>query len=305
MKAIQQAMSLPKNMMMALTSNYCDKEHVNEYGYKIKHPLYKAELLGPAYEKYGVQLICLQCLKDENEADFVKRISDEAIEREKHKRKNTLYYASVYSDQSIADAGFKNFEVATPEENKNKEDALKAVKHYRAKFEKEANEYFTTMLTGATGVGKSHLAMAILRNLNETLDVECAFVNVRRMLMMIKKSWNDKKYPYDQMYFIDLLSRVDFLVLDDLGNETGSDSEAKQWVKDILTEALEARQTKGTIVTSNYSRNQLTKMYSEDRAVNALISRLLKNTAPIVFKETNDKRVKLFDLDAPIEEETE
>lgn len=298
-------MILPKNMMMALTSKNCEAEHVNEYGYKIKYPLYEANKLGPAYEQYGDQLICLQCIKEKQDALFAQKISDDAIEKEKNKRKNTMRYASVYSDQSIADAGFKNFEVTAAEEKLIKEKALKSVKHYKAKFKHEADEYFTTMLTGATGVGKSHLAMAILRNLNETLDVECVFVNVRRMLMMIKKSWNDPKYPYDQMYFIDLLSRVDFLVLDDLGNETGSDSEAKQWVKDILTEALEARQTKGTIVTSNYTRDQLTKMYSEDRAVNALISRLLKNTAPIVFKETNDKRVKLFDLDAPIEEVTE
>lgn len=159
------------------------------------------------------------------------------------------------------------------------------------------------MLTGSTGVGKSHLAMAILRNLNETLDVECVFINVRYMLQHIKDSFNNKESIYTQMYFIDLLSRVDFLVLDDLGNETG-DKEASKWTKEVLTEVLESRQGKATIVTTNYSRERLERLYgSEYMERSALISRLLKNTAPIVFKDTNDKRVKVFDLTAPIKKE--
>lgn len=280
-------------MTMASTSNTC--KHTNDYGYEIEYPLYQANKLGQGYEIYGDQLICLECLRIEEQAKFKKQMSDIAVEQEMNKRKNTLYNKSVYSDQSIKEAGFKNFEVTEAEESHHLEQTKKIVTGYKRVHQKEVDN-FTTMFTGPTGVGKSHLAMSILRNLNETLDVECLFVNVRRMLMMIKNSFNDKNDKHTQMYFIDLMSQVDFLVIDDLGNETGDDK-GKQWIKDILTEILEARQTKCTIVTSNYTRSDLTHAYGDDAGMSALVSRLLKNTLVVQFKETSDKRVKAVDID--------
>lgn len=300
MEHVSKAMALPAFMMTASTSKTCKHEYPG--GYTKEFPLYKAsELRG--FEQFGDKLICLECIREGNNDKFQQDLQAETLERQSTKRKNTLYKRSIFSDQTIADAGFKNFKVSTDEEQANKAMAKLAVDRYKELHEIEANEYFTTMLTGSTGVGKSHLAMAILRNLNETLDVECVFINVRYMLQHIKDSFNNKESIYTQMYFIDLLSRVDFLVLDDLGNETG-DKEASRWVKEVLTEVLESRQNKATIITTNYKRGQLERMYgSEYMERSALISRLLKNTAPIVFKDTNDKRVKVFDLTAPIKKE--
>lgn len=287
---------LPQNMTMALTSNEC--RHVNDYGYEIEYPMYQASSLGKGYEQYGDQLICLECLRLKEQAVFAKEISNYANNQEREKRKNTLSYRSVFSDQSIKDAGFRSFEVQATEESHNLEQAKKVVKAYKT-VHTDKKDNFTVMLQGPPGVGKSHLAMSILRNLNETLDAECLFVNIRRMLMMIKNTFSDRNDKHTQMYFIDLMSKVDFLVLDDLGNETGDDK-AKQWIKDILTEVLESRQTKCTIVTSNYTRNGLTKAYGDDKGMSALVSRLLKNTHVVQFKETTDKRIKTVDLDAII-----
>lgn len=269
MKPISQ--ELPKNILTALTSNEC-----------LKHgkPM-------PMMMIDGVE-VCPKCELEKEDALVVKSISDEAVERERNKRKNTLHYRSVFSDETINEAGFKNYEAITQEETEKLHKAKQAVKHY------QSGKTFTTMLKGDTGVGKSHLAMAIVRNLNETMDVECVFVNVRRMLMMIKGSFNDEESPYTQMYFIDLLGRVDFLVLDDLGNESG-DKEATKWVSEVLTEVLESRQNKATIVTTNFGRAQLEKIYSKP-----LISRLLKGAAVIKFEHTEDKRIKPFDLDQEV-----
>lgn len=284
---------LPENMTMALTSNVC--KHTNDYGYEKEYPLYKASGLGVGYEMYGDELICLECLRQKEQEDFKKKMSDYAIEQEQNKRKNTIHYKSVFSDLSIKNAGFRNFDTATAEESYNLEQIKKVVQGYHRVHNKEV-ENFTTLLQGPPGVGKSHLAMSVLRNLNETLDVECLFVNVRRMLLMIKNSFGDKNDKHTQMYFIELLSQVDFLVIDDLGNETGDDK-AKQWIKDILTEVLEARQTKCTIVTSNYTRDGLNRAYGDNTGMSALVSRLLKNTLVVKFKETSDKRIKAVDID--------
>lgn len=285
---------LPSNMTMASTSNTC--KHTNDYGYEREFPLYRADLLGHGYEQFGSDLICLECLRIKEQERFQKEISEYTEEQERNKRKNTLSYRSVFSDQSIKEAGFKNFNATTAEERYNLEQAKKIVEGYKLVHADKA-ENFTTLLTGSTGVGKTHLAMSILRNLNHTLDdVECLFINVRRMLLMIKNSFNNPDDKHTQMYFIDLMSRVDFLVIDDLGNETGDDK-AKQWIKDILTEILEARQTKCTIVTSNYTRSDLTRAYGDDVGMSALVSRLLKNTLVVQFKETSDKRVKAVNID--------
>nr|DAM00111.1 MAG TPA: Replicative helicase [Caudoviricetes sp.] len=273
--------NLPESILTALTSDYCTK-HKDAYGNEMKVQMMDMS-------QFGMGVICPQCELDKENAKVIKSITDEAIERERNKRKNTLHYRSVFSDESIKDAGFKNYETRTAEERKNKDLALKAVAHYKS------GKTFTTMLKGDTGVGKSHLAMAIVRNLNAKLDTECAFINVRRMLMMIKNSFNDEESPYTQMYFIDLLARVEFLVLDDLGNESG-DKEATRFVSEVLTEVLESRQKKAMIVTTNFSREQLERIYSKP-----LISRLLKGAAIIKFEETTDKRVKPFDLNQEVE----
>ncbi|AMW99332.1 ATP-binding protein [Rummeliibacillus stabekisii] len=266
------ANNLPKSILTALTSNECDK-----HGKPM--PLMMID---------GIE-VCPKCELDKENARVVKSMEDEVLERERNKRKNTLYYRSVFSDQSIKDAGFKNYETRTDEERTNKELAIRAINHYKS------GKIFTTLFRGEPGVGKSHLAMAIVRSLNEMLDVECAFINVRRMLIMIKGSFNDKDSPYTQLYFTNLLSRVDYLVLDDLGNESG-DEEASKWVKEILTEVLESRQSKPTIVTTNYRREFLYKIYTK-----ALVSRLLKNAAPITFEDTTDKRIQPFDLNQEVE----
>ena len=272
---------LPKNILTALTSDYCTK-HKNAYGEEIKVQMMDMS-------KYGMGVICPQCELDKENAKVVKGITDEAIERERNKRKNTLYYRSLFRDKTIKDAGFRNYEAKTDEEYRNLHLAKQAVAHYKAE------KIFTTLFQGKTGAGKSHLAMAILRNLNETLqDVECAFINVRSMIMEIKDTWHNEDNPHTALYFVDLLSRVDFLVLDDLGNES-ADDKANKTVLEVLTEVLESRQDKATIITTNCTREQLEKIYTK-----ALISRTLKNTAVIKFEHTDDKRIKQYDLDSPI-----
>lgn len=288
---------MPESIRTVLTSNYCTNHGTDEEGNLIRVQMMDLS-------KFGGTEVCPTCeIEKENEV-YARKVGNRVKTLEMNKRKNTLHYKSVFADETIRDAGFKNYETKTTEEKEKKSDAFKAVKHY------ESGKTFTLLFQGDTGVGKSHLAMAVLRNLNETIqDVECTFINVRKMLMMIKDSFNDNESPYTQMYFIDLLSRVDYLVLDDLGNETPdtkpkfinkeleSDNRptATKFVLEVLTEALEARQNKSTIVTTNSTRNELEKKYSK-----ALISRLLKGAAVIKFMDTTDKRVKPFDLNQEI-----
>ncbi len=269
MKAIAQAM--PKSIATVLTSNECQL-----------HAKPVPMMMIDGHE------VCPKCqLQKENEA-FEQSLQNEILERESKKKKNTLYMRSVFADETIREASFGKFYAECEEEAKNKELAIQAFKHYKS------GKTFTTLLQGDTGVGKSHLAMSILRNLNEKLDVECVFVSVREMMSKIRDSFDNKESKYTQLYFVELLSRVDYLCLDDLGAETGAittNKTASNFTLEVLTAILEARQTKSTIITSNLSRNQMEAMYDKK-----LISRSLKNIAVIKFEQTRDKRVVAFDL---------
>ena len=97
------------------------------------------------------------------------------------------------------------------------------------------------------------------------------------------------------MYFVDLLSKVDYLVLDDLGAETGAvgtKKKASDFIQRVLYAIANGRQSKSTIVTSNLSIPALQDMYDTK-----LISRLLRDTYQIHFTNTSDKRVRKIEFE--------
>lgn len=197
---------------------------------------------------------------------------------------NVFRQRSVLTDTGLLHASFTNYETTQGEETSNKEMATKVFQKYKQ------GETFNTWLTGPPGVGKSHLAMSVLRNLNEAdkKDKQCLFVSVDEMLLQIRNSFNDKESKFTEPYFISLLSKVDYLVLDDLGAETGGTGTTKQatdFTLRVLYAIANGRQSKSTIITTNLSKNALVKMYDPK-----LVSRLMKDMMIIDFKHTIDKR---------------
>lgn len=229
---------------------------------------------------------CPICEREKNSEDLSKQ--ETAKIRHAHANKAYLSFSkrSILTDKDLYQASFGNYNATQPEEVANKEKAVVSYQRYKA------GEVFNTWLTGMPGVGKSHLAMSILRNLNEAGDKDkcCLFVSVDEMLRKIRGTFDNKESIYTENYFVDLLSAADFLVLDDLGAETGS-TDSKKTASDFTLRVLyaiaNARQNKATIITSNLSKNELVKMYDAK-----LVSRLMKDTYLIRFDETSDKRIK-------------
>ena len=81
---------------------------------------------------------------------------------------------------------------------------------------------FNTLFTGVPGVGKSHLAMAMLQAVNQHSKemVSCLFISMNDMFRLIKASFGNRESKYTELNMTDLLSKVDLLVLDDLGSES-------------------------------------------------------------------------------------
>ncbi|WP_209121541.1 ATP-binding protein [Alkalihalobacillus sp. BA299] len=231
------------------------------------------------------QSICPRCFLEQQDQQLQEQIEGQYKKSQKMKKYNTLYHSSLVSDSTILKATMESYKPTCEEERRNKQIILECIQRYKQ------GEIFNVILQGLQGTGKSHLAYSILKELNETAEykISSLFISVEDMLRKIRASFQDKESKYTENYFVDLMSGVDFLVLDDLGAETGAiktDKKATDFVQRVLYAIGTTRQDKPTILTTNLTGKALFSMY--DRK---LVSRLLKNPKYIIFKESKDKRI--------------
>ena len=104
------------------------------------------------------------------------------------------------------------------------------------------------LFTGSIGVGKTHLAVGVLRRLVQERGVRGLFCDYRELLKNIQNSYN----PQVNTTELELLKPVfaaEVLVLDDLGAQ-----KPNEWVWDTVALILNARYNdkQTTIITTNY-----------------------------------------------------
>ena len=105
------------------------------------------------------------------------------------------------------------------------------------------------MLIGSIGVGKTHLAVGVLRRLIQEKAVRGLFCDYRELLKNIQNSYNPQVHTTE----LELLKPVfaaEVLVIDDLGAQKPND-----WVWDTVALILNSRynEKQTTIITTNYS----------------------------------------------------
>ena len=104
------------------------------------------------------------------------------------------------------------------------------------------------LFEGSSGVGKTHLAVAVLRELVTSHGVTGRFVDYRDLLRSIQDSYN----PVSESSELEILRPVldaDVLLLDELGTRRPTD-----WVRDTVTQILNDRykRERVTLITTNY-----------------------------------------------------
>jgi DNA replication protein DnaC len=128
---------------------------------------------------------------------------------------------------------------------------------------------FGLLFMGPPGIGKTHLAVGIIKRLMREKSVECLFRTFPELLKEIQNSYN----PRTQASELSLLTPVldtEVLVLDELGGQNPS-----SWVRDTVGYILNYRynENRVTILTTNFLDEQ-SKRDAGKGVVDCLVDRI-------------------------------
>ena len=200
---------------------------------------------------------CMVCgyyaLKLKVDADTNKRY-ETSLKKKNH---DLFKYRSVITDYALFDKSLDNYQT--------KEEETAVAMTYAVDFIKEVLNGNPThmILSGKSGVGKSHLCMAVCWAIlqESQYSKKVLFVNYRELLERRKASFNDQSESKNQIALLQDIKTVDFVVIDDLGAELGGNNikDSTSFNNDILYSILEARQNKALMVNTNLTSDEIKK----------------------------------------------
>ena len=238
---------------------------------------------------FGREPVCTECTREKINEENNQMLTEMTAVHYKKRTYDWLKEKSIFLDDSLKSSSFDSYRTEDNETEFNKNKALEIAREYYK------GAKYNTIFTGKAGTGKSHLAMSMLKVVNEYSEPyrKCIFVSLDELMRRIKDSFSNGQSYYTEQRMIDLLTEADLLVLDDLGAETGAvttDRTATDFTTRTLYAIINGRMNKPTIITTNLSSKDMAKMYDSK-----LISRMFRGAEGhvIKFEKTNDKRIKV------------
>ncbi len=170
-------------------------------------------------------------------------------------------------------ASLENYQPKSPSQY----EALAECIQYSRNFELESGKGLS--IVGPSGVGKTHLACSILKEIYLKKGIKGLFFDTRDMLSKLRYYFDDY---IKQKKLLNILLRVPILVLDDLGSETLFD-----WSKEYITYILTYRYNnlKSTIITTTYSLDIDKSPSLAERFSESLVSKINEMNKPVIIKE--------------------
>lgn len=137
---------------------------------------------------------------------------------------------------------FENFDIRKNPETGQLNHLLQFAKLKAEGFVRDYPLDYGLLFVGPTGVGKTHLAVAMLQELIKAKNVECSFYDFRDLLKTIQDSYNSVSQTSELRVLQPVLD-VEVLLLDEMAGLNPSD-----WVKETL----------GYIINSRYNQKKVT-----------------------------------------------
>ena len=219
----------------------------------------------------------------------------ETLEEARNRQRYVTTYNVLMRDsivpKELRGASFENFKAETAEEKQMLEFAREQVEKYKQGMTGN------TLITGQTGIGKSHLSFAMAKAINEHFKEigkpkSVLFVSLTEIIKQIKNGWNyGKGANLTEFDAVKQLTSVDFLILDDLGAKNATVAPKSDWEQDFMFDILNNRET--TIINTNLNSQELKTVYNARNA-----SRIFKGLEGNSFKafSISDKRYKINEL---------
>lgn len=168
-------------------------------------------------------------------------------------------------NEDIKSATFENYQPTTILQEQVKNNLLGYARNFNLRNGMKPKNL---LIFGETGIGKSHLAISILKVVMEK-EYSGLFISLPLLLTLIKNTYS--KYDDSGLTAVEILNKmkeIDLLVIDDMGAEAGSNHDIQK-----IFELLDSRLGKPTIFTTNLKHEQFTNVFGQRNT-----SRILKNT---------------------------
>lgn len=261
----------PHAEMYCAEKNEYGKEHGKSF-YVMPNGEYKCALCGTSV------------LSNEFKVEMGKTLK----ENKEHALKTFLRRKSMFRDRTLEAANFESYRTDLTDNEEvevNKQKAIEIAQRINN------GEIINSMITSeTTGVGKSHLAMAILKAVNNGTR-KVVFLEAATIYDKVQQSIRTGD-EYTLEYFAKLSGESDVLVLDDLGAEIGdkdTDKIASDYINRLWRAIVDARQDKTTITTTNLRSVDIRRLY-DVKVVSRLLNGAKSSDGIIVFNETKDLR---------------
>lgn len=149
------------------------------------------------------------------------------------------------------------------------------------------------VLSGVSGIGKSHLSYAINKAIRNK-GYKTLFIKTTDLLDAIKETYGYHSQTSQEQIF-KMIDQLDLLVLDDLGGEyeKKNDASNETWASDVLYKVVDMRLGKSLIVTTNYPESELIKKYGQVQG-ERIVSRMMENATAIRVEGADKRRKERF-----------
>lgn len=220
----------------------------------------------------------------EKSRDYWSKIDFQILEQKKKEHYREIinkFYSQNYISKRLKDYSFKNFKVT----DVNKKEVVIA-KDYANKCTNNEQEN-GLIITGNSGVGKTHLVASISNELMEKGKI-VLMGRLTSLLDMIKETFRDNSKSENEL--IELFSNVDMVVIDDLGTEKIS-----SWALDKLYTIIENRNENKLpiIITTKFDKEGLLHRFkqSNDKELSdAIIQKLYQMCYGIELKRYDENQ---------------